>query len=1224
MAGAVRQGERPQPRVCIARLPVTAARIFGRDAELGWLEACWKHGVHLVTIVAWGGVGKSALVNRWLAGLRDRGWEGAEHIYGWSFCSQGTNRLGSADEFVDATLRWFGDPDPTAGSPWDKGERLAGLVRRTRTILILDGLEPLQWAPGEDGGRLKDPAVAALVRELGAHNLGMCLLTTRTAVTDLDPLAGGKVQCRDLGSLSDAAGAELLRARGAKGTEDELQAASREYEGHGLALTLLGSYVHKACKGDIRRRDRIPLMAGKPAQRMFATYEKWFARKPEMGILRMMGLFESPASEGELATLRARPPIPGLTSFLCNAGPHAWQRALAALQGAGLLVCREEVEKSVVDAHPLVRQHFGDFVQRNHPVAWQEGHRRLSRYLERQAPDQPATPEQMQPLFAAAVHACKAGEPQRAVREIVGPKIWRGEQGFGLKVLGAVGAEAAMLAAFFAPPWTRLSPGLEGVERMAVLHNAGYALRALGRMSEAGHLMERGLSLAVEEKNWANACRGAANLCELYLACGRLGEAASQVPSAVLYAHESKEEFRVMVIRVIEATIAHCAGKWEQAEAAFAEAEEMQKARRPLYPILNNVFGFRYCLFLIERGRHAEALERAATMLQWAKAEQTNLDVGLANLSVGLGGLYACRSGAMADVSEIENNLRSALGLIRLAQRYDYIPACYVGLAQFHLYFRNFAEARQSLDDAHRFAARLGFRLDETDAHLGYARLHLAQHAPAKAAEHIAEARALIRATGYHRRDAELAELEAEGSTTKVTERASAEVAPATAPPVRPASRGQGPRPAPATIDREDPDFMAEKFDLAILCALQTELEEVLRTGNEKWSDRPFEKDDPSTYHETTYTTTWGQRLRVIAAAPTQMGMPASAVLATKVVRRFRPDLVAMVGIAAGADRGAQNFGDVLAADCTFDYGSGKIREDGKRLRFVPDPKPLDCSPIVVDRLKHWTRETHHFDAIRRDFRPPPDWVLKLHVGPLGSGAAVVSAEAPLKQVSQHWRKLVGIEMEAYGVHLACKQAVREAPLFLCMKSVCDFADAKKDDDWQPYAAYTAAKLCERFLADEWENLKPPIAYDDWSLKSWGDAIAGNGQEEGSGFRVRLRHTSGGEGEDGGVWLQSGRRVDATSYSRLGFELRVRGGAQHGMEIKLETLDGTKQHRVFEGALRELGVDDGAWHRVSMSLAGVDAEIVGEVGRVVFATTSAKLPRNAEIELEVRRVVFFR
>jgi hypothetical protein len=143
------------PAVAIARLPVTSGELFGREEELGWLDACWRDGVHVATIVAFGGVGKTALVNRWLAKVRDDRWRGAERVYGWSFYSQGTDRGGSSDEFFAAALKWFGDNEPPPTSPWEKGERLAVLVRRARAILVLDGVEPLQWGPGVQAGRLR-------------------------------------------------------------------------------------------------------------------------------------------------------------------------------------------------------------------------------------------------------------------------------------------------------------------------------------------------------------------------------------------------------------------------------------------------------------------------------------------------------------------------------------------------------------------------------------------------------------------------------------------------------------------------------------------------------------------------------------------------------------------------------------------------------------------------------------------------------------------------------------------------------------------------------------------------------------------------------------------------------------------------------------------------------------------------------------------------------------
>jgi hypothetical protein len=128
---------------------------------------------------------------------------------GWSFYRQGTSRgSSSADEFLDVALSWFGDPDPRRlGTAWEKGERLAKLVARRRTLLILDGLEPLQNPPGPQEGRLREPALQALLRELAA--------------ADIADHVDSAVLYRDLEQLSSDAGAKLLRALGVEGDDAE-------------------------------------------------------------------------------------------------------------------------------------------------------------------------------------------------------------------------------------------------------------------------------------------------------------------------------------------------------------------------------------------------------------------------------------------------------------------------------------------------------------------------------------------------------------------------------------------------------------------------------------------------------------------------------------------------------------------------------------------------------------------------------------------------------------------------------------------------------------------------------------------------------------------------------------------------------------------------------------------------------------------------------------------
>lgn len=215
---AAEGGPAPAPvaaisRISLAKLPTTSPDLFGRERELDALDHAWDDpGTNVVTLVAWGGVGKTALVNAWLNRMQEKKWRGAERVYGWSFY-----REGAADLFFATALDWFGDPDPNQGSPWDKGERLADLVRRQRTLLVLDGLEPLQFFPG---GALKDPGLQSLLRELAHDNAGLCAVTTRLEVDDLKGCAG--VERIDLENLAPEDGARYLQRLGVKGRPEEL------------------------------------------------------------------------------------------------------------------------------------------------------------------------------------------------------------------------------------------------------------------------------------------------------------------------------------------------------------------------------------------------------------------------------------------------------------------------------------------------------------------------------------------------------------------------------------------------------------------------------------------------------------------------------------------------------------------------------------------------------------------------------------------------------------------------------------------------------------------------------------------------------------------------------------------------------------------------------------------------------------------------------------------
>jgi hypothetical protein len=323
---------------------VTGKEVFGREEDLAFLDAAWVDPqVNAVMIVAWAGVGKSTLINHWLRRLAAQRYRSAELVFGWSFYRQGTHRdASSADEFLDAALAWFGDPDPRCGTGWEKGERLAGLIAHRRTLLVLDGLEPLQYPPGPQEGRLREPALQALLRELAGFNKGLCVITTWLPVADLAEYEGSSVLRRDLEHLPCEAGAQLLRALGVKGPEAELQSASNDLSGHCLALTLLGSYLTDAYNGDICRREEVSnrlvddVRQGTHARKVMGSYQTWFGEGPELSVLRLLGLFDQPADPKAIGTLLKAPAIPGLTESLTGLSPSAWRAILARLRRASL------------------------------------------------------------------------------------------------------------------------------------------------------------------------------------------------------------------------------------------------------------------------------------------------------------------------------------------------------------------------------------------------------------------------------------------------------------------------------------------------------------------------------------------------------------------------------------------------------------------------------------------------------------------------------------------------------------------------------------------------------------------------------------------------------------------------------------------------------------------------------------------------------------------------
>ena len=56
-----------EPKIDLTRLPAVGEHLLGRETELAQLDEAWADPAkNIISLVAWGGVGKSALTKHWL------------------------------------------------------------------------------------------------------------------------------------------------------------------------------------------------------------------------------------------------------------------------------------------------------------------------------------------------------------------------------------------------------------------------------------------------------------------------------------------------------------------------------------------------------------------------------------------------------------------------------------------------------------------------------------------------------------------------------------------------------------------------------------------------------------------------------------------------------------------------------------------------------------------------------------------------------------------------------------------------------------------------------------------------------------------------------------------------------------------------------------------------------------------------------------------------------
>ena len=279
------------------------------------------------------------------------------------------------------------------------------------------------------------------------------------------------------------------------------------------------------------------------------------------------------------------------------------------------------------------------------------------------------------------------------------------------------------------------------------------------------------------------------------------------------------------------------------------------------------------------------------------------------------------------------------------------------------------------------------------------------------------------------------------------------------------------------------------KVDIAILTVIPQELTAVKAALNihDIPVNRSKTKDSQTIYlHGELFSERTKKTYSLALGCIGNAGNYNSSQATTEVIQTYNPQLVILVGIAAGI-KGKAKLGEVVFSERIVGYESASLRQlnDGTKVEQPRPDMPSVPNGIFQDvtfylatdkdrlsnnkqRLKaSFLRTGGDFPVLCVDEQShvqKEDIIdeIELDVCAIASGEKLLKDPSILENIrdNQHGRVKVG-EMEAIGLATACQRMRRD---WLVIRGISDFGDAYKSDVFHPLASQTAATVLADFI----------------------------------------------------------------------------------------------------------------------------------------------------------------
>lgn len=567
---------RSQPEVSFGRLKVNRSiqkEFVGREKELSKLNSYYECSpTDVVTIVADGGFGKTALVAEWLERLRSNGYECVQQGFDWSFSTRLSSGSESSIPFLQALETHFGRfglrlEATNRQYPEIYGEQLAKFYLQLGGLLILDGIETQQYSPFANEGHLQDLALLGFLQRIcnakpSTNGHRLVVITTRWAIPTLDTVNCEQIELK---RLDRDAGVSLLKGFGANSAtlpqlhfqtsptvaEDSgFESVVEQLHGHPLSLLLLASLATYRYNGDLRTCSELPRfleskteVAQGTINSILASYEEAFEDDSEiaapgpscLALLTLLSVFDREISVSFLKTLLRDDAPP----FRQNDGEgleipidrsiHNFPDELAVLTRGSFQIAFEELQRLQfiavhpakphhVSAHACISSYFRNNFRKRYPEAYVQLHRRIAILLTHSAEHPADSRSAVEQHFIAMEHYIAAGDLRFALNRVFAFELQRGGEAFYVSnYLGMFERMLSVLVQLQSQRDIHIETDY-GITGSAYVHNQlGVCYRALNRVDEAASEFAAARDDAIYWNDLEKVAADTCNLVDLFV-----------------------------------------------------------------------------------------------------------------------------------------------------------------------------------------------------------------------------------------------------------------------------------------------------------------------------------------------------------------------------------------------------------------------------------------------------------------------------------------------------------------------------------------------------------------------------------------------------------------------------------------------------------------------------------------------------------------------------------